>query len=347
MTQTTLPTVPALPTLLIVDDAPESIDVLRAVLGHEFRLRVALNGVKALEIVEAVNPDLILLDVMMPELDGYETCRRLKQKPRTANIPIIFLTTLSESDSQLKGLELGAVDYITKPFAAPLVRSRVRTHVSLHRHQMELVELVNERTRELMETRLEIIRRLGRAAEYKDNETGMHVLRMSHMTRLLARSCGMSEIQTELLFQASPMHDIGKIGIPDRILLKPGKLDADEWEMIKRHTTIGAEIIGEHPSELIVLARLVALRHHEKWDGSGYPGGLKGEDIPIEARIVALADVFDALLSVRPYKPAWSLDDTMKYVFAQRGQHFDPAVIDAFVQVLPDCLRLRETYKDE
>jgi putative two-component system response regulator len=338
---------PPLPTVLIVDDSPESIDVLRAVLGQEFRLRVALNGVKALEIADAVNPDLILLDVMMPELDGYETCRRLKQKASTAAIPIVFLTTLSETDSQLKGLELGAVDFIAKPFAASLVRTRVRTHVALHRHRMELTRLVQERTQELLETRLEIIRRLGRAAEYKDNETGMHVLRMSHMTRLLAKAYGLEEERAELLFQASPMHDIGKIGIPDRILLKPGKLDVDEFETIKRHTTIGAEIIGDHSSELIVLARTVALRHHEKWDGSGYPGGLKGETIPVEARLVALADVFDALLSVRPYKPSWSLDDTMKYIFAQRGQHFDPQVIDAFVQVLPDCLRLRETYKDE
>ncbi len=336
-----------LPTVLIVDDSPESIDVLRAVLGQEFRLRVALNGAKALEIAEAVSPDLILLDVMMPELDGYETCRRLKQKASTATIPVVFLTTLSETDSQLKGLELGAVDFIAKPFTASLVRSRVRTHVALYRHRMELARLVQERTQELLETRLEIIRRLGRAAEYKDNETGMHVLRMSHMTRLLADAYGLEEARAELLFQASPMHDVGKIGIPDKILLKPGKLDASEFDTIKRHTTIGAEIIGDHPSELIVLARMVALRHHEKWDGNGYPDGLKGTDIPVEARIVALADVFDALLSVRPYKPAWSLDDAMKYILAQRGQHFDPEVIDAFVQVLPDCLRLRETYKDD
>lgn len=337
---------PPLPTVMIVDDSPESIDVLRAVLGHEFRLRVALNGTKALEIAEAVNPDLILLDVMMPELDGYETCRRLKQNASTALIPVVFLTTLSETDSQLKGLDLGAVDFITKPFAAALVRSRVRSHVALYRHRVELTRLVEERTQELMETRYEIIRRLGRAAEYRDNETGMHVVRMSHMTRLLAHACGLDAKRTELLFQASPMHDVGKIGIPDRILLKPGKLDPDEFETIKRHTTIGAEIIGDHSSDLIVLARVVAMRHHEKWDGTGYPGGLKGTDIPIEARIVALADVFDALLSVRPYKPAWSLDDTMKYIFAQRGQHFDPQIMDAFVQVLPECLRVRETYKD-
>ena len=336
-----------LPTVLIVDDSPESIDVLRSVLGAEYRLRVALNGTKALEIAESVNPDLILLDVMMPELDGYETCRRLKLRPSTADVPVIFVTTLSETESQVKGLDIGAVDYITKPYTASLVQSRVRTHVALHRHNRALTELVEQRTHELLETRLEIIRRLGRAAEYRDNETGMHVLRMSHMTRLLAQAYGMPEGRTELLFQASPMHDVGKIGIPDHILLKPGKLTPDEWETIKRHTTIGAEIIGDHESDIIVLARVVALRHHERWDGTGYPSGLKGTDIPIEARIVALADVFDALLSVRPYKAAWSLDDALKHIFSQRALHFDPEVIDAFVQVLPDCLRVRETYRDD
>jgi putative two-component system response regulator len=337
---------PFLPTVLIVDDSPESIDVLRSVLGPEYRLRVALNGLKALEIAESVNPDLILLDVMMPQLDGYETCRRLKQRPSMANVPIIFVTTLAETDSQLKGLDLGAVDYITKPYTASLVRSRVRTHIALHRQSRALTELVAQRTCELLETRVEIIRCLGRAAEYRDNETGMHVMRMSHMTRLLARACGLDDARAELLFQASPMHDVGKIGIPDQILLKPGKLTPDEWETIKQHTVIGAEIIGDHTSDIIVMARIVALRHHERWDGGGYPGGLKGAEIPIGARIVALADVFDALLSVRPYKAAWTLDDTLKHIFSQRAQHFDPDVVDAFIQVLPDCLRVRETYRD-
>ncbi len=340
-------TQPALPTVLIVDDSPESIDVLRSVLGSEYRLRVAINGSRALEITESLSPDVILLDVMMPEMDGYETCRRLKLNANTASVPVIFVTTLSETDSQLKGLELGAVDYITKPYTASLVRSRVKTHVSLHRHNLALKGLVEQRTRELTETRLEIIRRLGRAAEYRDNETGMHIMRMSHMTRLLALGHGLSEGHAELLFQASPMHDVGKIGIPDQILLKPGKLSPEEWEIIKSHTTIGAEIIGDHGSELLVMARMVALRHHERWDGGGYPGGLKKTDIPVEARIVALTDVFDALLSVRPYKAAWTLDDALKYIFSQRAQHFDPDLVDSFVQVLPECLKVREAYRDD
>jgi putative two-component system response regulator len=334
------------PIVLIVDDSPESIDVLRGVLGSEYRVCVAINGMKALEIAPNVNPDIILLDVMMPDMDGYETCKRLKAISSLAQTPIIFVTTLGETDSQLRGLELGAVDYITKPFAASLVKSRVRTHVSLYRHCTQLQHMVLERTEELLDTRLEIIRRLGRAAEYRDNETGMHVMRMSHMTRLLAIAHGVDEAKAEVLFQASPMHDVGKIGTPDHILLKPGKLSDEEWVIIKKHTTIGAEIIGDHPSELMSTARDVALRHHERWDGGGYPGGLKGEEIPLEARIVAIADVFDALLSVRPYKPAWPIEKAMQYMRESSGSHFDPSLLGTFLAILPDCLEVRERYRD-
>jgi putative two-component system response regulator len=336
-----------LPTVLIVDDSPESIDVLRGVLGSEYRVFVAISGMKALEIAPVVNPDIILLDVMMPGMDGYETCKRLKAMPSLAQIPIMFVTTLGETDSQLRGLELGAVDYITKPYVASLVKSRVRTHVSLYHHCTRLQEMVQLSTTELLDTRLEIIRRLGRAAEYRDNETGMHVMRMSHMTRLLALAHGMNDQEAEILFQASPMHDVGKIGTPDHILMKPGKLNDEEWAIIRRHTVIGAEIIGNHPSDLMATARVVALRHHERWDGTGYPGGLKGEEIPLEARIVALADVFDALLSVRPYKPAWSLEKTMEYIRASKGKHFDPRLIEELLRILPDCLAVREQYRDD
>ncbi len=336
-----------LPIVLIVDDSPESIDVLREVLTPEYRVFVAINGAKAIEIAPNVKPDIILLDVMMPEIDGYETCKRLKALRETADVPIIFVTTLNETDSQLKGLELGAVDYITKPYAASLVRSRVRTQVSLYRHRTKLQEMVKQQTAELLDTRLEIIRRLGRAAEYRDNETGMHIMRMSHITHMLALAHGMHHDDAEVLFQASPMHDVGKIGIPDHILTKPGKLDDEEWEIIKRHTIIGAEIIGQHSSKLMTLAYIVALRHHERWDGLGYPDGLKGEEIPLEARITSLADVFDALLSVRPYKPAWSVENAIKYICESSGSHFDPNLVKDFVRILPDCLAVREQYKDE
>ncbi len=336
----------AKPVVLVVDDAPESIDVLRGVLGGDYQLKAAINGPTALEVAEHTQPDLILLDVMMPEMDGYEVCRRLKNNPSTARIPVVFVTTLSDAPSEERGLALGAVDYVAKPYVPSLVRSRVSTHVALHRHQRNLEALVEERTAELLATRLEVIRRLGRAAEYRDNETGMHVLRMSHISRLIALAAGLGDAAAELILLSSPMHDVVKIGVPDRILLKPGKLDAEEWEIMKRHTVIGAEIIGDHPSELMVAARSVALCHHERWDGAGYPNGLAGTAIPEPARIVAIADVFDALLSVRPYKAAWSLEETTQKIHSEQGKHFEPRLVEALFRVLPECLAVRERYKD-
>ena len=337
----------AKPVVLIVDDSPESIDILRGALGDLFQVKAAIRGRVALEIVMNDLPDLVLLDVMMPDLDGYEVCRQLKANPSTASIPVIFVTTLSHVGSEARGIELGAVDYITKPYVASLVRARVKTHVALHRNQRSLEEQVREHTRELRETRLEIIRRLGRAAEYRDNETGMHVMRMSHISGLLARRLGMNEAAAELLLQAAPMHDVGKIGIPDSILLKPGKLTPAEWEVMKQHTTIGAQIIGDHPSELMQMARIVALRHHERWDGSGYPDGLAAEAIPLAARIVAIADAFDALLSQRPYKSPWSLADTLALFQDQRGRQFDPAGVDALLSTVDECMAVRKRFSDD
>jgi putative two-component system response regulator len=332
--------------VLVVDDAAESIDVARGVLGAEFQVKAAISGAKALDVIAQNPPDLVLLDVMMPDMSGYEVCRRLKTNPRTAQIPVVFATTLSDADSEAEGLELGAVDYVTKPYVPALLRSRIRTHIALFKQQVGLEQLVEERTRELLETRLEIIRRLGRAAEYRDNETGMHVLRMSHISRTIALASGVSEQAAELLLQASPMHDIGKLGVPDRILLKPSKLDADEWEHMKRHTTIGAAIIGDHPSELMVVARRVALYHHERWDGSGYPEGLARDAIPLEARIVALADVFDALLSIRPYKRAWTVEETVRHYREQSGRHFEPRLVGALLSKLDECIAIRAQFAD-
>jgi putative two-component system response regulator len=334
------------PVVLVVDDAAESIDVARGVLSTEFQVKAAISGAKALDVIGNNPPDLILLDVMMPDMSGYEVCRCIKANPHTAQIPVVFATTLSDTESEAKGLELGAVDYVTKPYVPALLRSRVRTHIALFRQQVDLERLVEERTRELLDTRLEIIRRLGRAAEYRDNETGMHVLRMSHISRTIALASGMTLERAELLLQASPMHDIGKLGVPDRILLKPGKLDGDEWEMMKRHTTIGAAIIGDHPAELMFVARQVALYHHERWDGTGYPEGLAGEGIPLEARVVALADVFDALLSIRPYKRAWSVPEAVQYFEEQLGRHFEPRLVTALLENLDECLAIRVRYAD-
>ena len=264
-------------TVLVVDDTPENIDVLSGILRVDYKVKAALSGEKALRIAASdPRPDMVLLDVMMPNMDGYEVCRRLKANPATTQIPVIFVTAKIEVEDERRGLELGAVDYITKPISPPIVELRVRTQLALYDQRRELERMVRLRTEELSATRLEIIRRLGRAAEFKDNETGLHVIRMSHYARLMAASLHISDDWADLVFNASPMHDIGKIGIPDRILLKPGVLNEEERRVIRTHPQMGADIIGDHDAELLKLAKEIALTHHEKWDGSGYPCGLKG-----------------------------------------------------------------------
>ena len=334
-------------TVLVVDDTPGNIDILREILAPAYRVKVAANGARALEIAaQAEPPDLILLDIMMPGMDGYEVIRRLKANPATRGIPVLFITAKEAPEDEQKGFDLGCVDYITKPISAPSVRVRVRTHLALHDQNRELEAKVRERTRELQASRLEIIQRLGRAAEYRDNETGMHVIRMSHAGWITALELGMPAGEAELLLQASPMHDIGKIGIPDRVLLKPGKLDAEEWAIMRRHPEIGHGIIGSHPSALLQMAATVALSHHEKWDGTGYPNRLAGEAIPLVGRIVAVADVFDALTSVRPYKPAWPVEQAVAELKAQSGQHFEPRMVDAFLARLPDIQAATAAFRD-
>ncbi len=334
-------------TILLVDDVADNIDILNAILLPHYRTRVALNGEKALRIAGSANPpDLILLDIMMPGLNGYDVCQQLKANPDTRDIPVIFVTAMSEVEDEKRGLELGAVDYITKPVSPPIVLARVRTHLALYDQNRELARQVGERTAELFNTRQQIIRRLGRAAEFRDNETGNHIIRMSHFCRLIGAAAGLGEKSVEMLYHASPMHDVGKIGIPDHILLKQGKLDDEEWAIMRRHPEIGADIIGQHSDELLQTAWMIALCHHEKWDGSGYPAGLKGEEIPLMARIAALADVFDALTTVRPYKRGWSVEEAVSFIESQAGSHFDPALIEPFKRVLPDMLRIREEFSD-
>ncbi len=334
--------------ILVVDDTPENITLLSELLSKDYRIRVATSGEKALKIAYSDEPpDLILLDIMMPGMSGLETCRRLKANPDRRRIPVIFVTAMSSIEDEERGLELGAVDYITKPISPPIVKARVRTHLALYDQSRELERMVRQRTHELLTTRQQIIRRLGRAAEFKDNETGNHVLRMSHYARLIAEAHGLGEETANIIFNTAPMHDIGKIGIPDSILLKPGKLDAAEWKVMHQHPIMGAEIIGKHDNELLETARIIALSHHEKWDGSGYPQGLKGEDIPLEGRIVAIADVFDALVSVRPYKKAYPVEESLEMMRSEIGKHFDPKLMAAFEKALPEILRVREIYADE
>jgi len=266
------------PTVLVVDDTPENIHVLSGVLQDEYSVRVATSGERALTAARTdPQPDLILLDVKMPVMDGYEVCRRLKNDYQTQRIPVIFVTGMGEAEDEARGFELGAVDYIVKPVSPAIVRARVRTHIQLYDQKRHLLELVQQRTRELEDTRLQIIRRLGRAAEFKDDETGYHVIRMSHYCRMMALAVGMPDYRAEILFNAAPMHDVGKIGVPDSILEKAGPLTPDEWSIVKRHPVIGAGIIGRHNNELLEMARVIALTHHERWDGSGYPRALRGE----------------------------------------------------------------------
>ena len=333
-------------TVLVVDDVAENITVLAGILRGFHRVIFASSGAAALDLVRQQSVDLILLDVMMPEMSGHEVCRRLKADILTREIPVIFVTTLGEAADEASGLELGAVDYIHKPCHAAIVRLRVQVHIERHNQKLALESRVRERTRELEDTRREIVRRLGRAAEYRDNETGMHVVRMSKTSQLLARATGVSEMQADLLLNAATMHDIGKIGIPDRVLLKPGCLDGEEWELMKTHARVGAEIIGNHDSELLKMARTVALTHHEKWDGSGYPQGLAGEAIPLEGRIVAIADVFDALTSERPYKGAWSTAAAVEYMRQQKRVSFDPRLLDLFLARIPEFEQIRTQFAD-
>lgn len=334
-------------TLLLVDDSPDLIDVLGEILRPVYRVKFATNGQDALALARKEPPSLILLDVMMPGMNGHELCRRLKSDLRTQDIPVIFITASHADYDEQLGLELGAVDYIHKPLNPALVLQRVRIHLELHNQNLVLEERVRERTRQLEETRLEIVRRLSQVGEYRDNETATHVIRMSHTARLLALAAGVPPPRAELLLQAAPLHDIGKIGIPDRILLKPGPLDPDEWEIMKSHTVIGAEIIGHHEAPLLRMARTVALSHHEKWDGTGYPCGLAGEAIPLEGRLVALADVYDALVAERPYKQAWSPDEAYAWIAAQAGSHFDPHLASLLSELRPEIGEVYATYTDD
>jgi putative two-component system response regulator len=334
-------------TILVVDDIPDNITILDTILKTDYTVKIATSGKTALHIAQTpFPPDLILLDIMMPGLDGYEVLRRLKANPQTASIPVIFVSAKDREDDEERGLELGAVDYITKPFSPPVVRARLKAQLSLRDQSRYLEMKIRERTAELEETRLEIIRKLGRAAEYKDNETGMHVLRMSSYAYRVALNAGLGEEEADLILHTAPMHDIGKLGVPDNILLKPGPLNDQEWVIMRNHTLIGSTIIGEHASTLMQRARIAALTHHERWNGTGYPYQLKGEEIPIHGRIIAIADVFDALTSKRPYKEPWPIDKALDLIKEQRGEHFDPAIVDAFLLSIEPILAIKERYAD-
>lgn len=341
-------------TILLVDDSPEILDVLKLILKPHYAIKVATRGELALKLASSGSGiDLILLDVMLPDLDGYEVCRLLKADERTRQIPVIFVTARSDPTDEARGFAIGAEDYVVKPVSAPVVLARVATHLALSDRSRLLEQLVRQRTvqleqrtRELEETRLQILRRLGRATEFRDNETGMHVLRMSQYVNLLARRIGLGKNEVETLDHAALMHDIGKIGIPDHILRKPDNLTHEEYEVVKTHCQIGADIIGLHESPLLGTCRTVALTHHERWDGQGYPNHLAGTDIPLAGRLTAVADIFDALTSDRPYKQAWEIDRALEEIAAQRGHALDPVLGTAFLELRPELERVITSYPD-
>jgi putative two-component system response regulator len=326
-----------------------NLNLMRQILKDGYDLAFAKSGPDALQALRLKAADLILLDVMMPGMDGYQVCSALKADPRTRAIPVIFCTALNDSLDEVKGFELGAVDYITKPVRPLVVKARVSTQMALYDQNRSFESQVRTASKEIIDSRLHALQMLGRAAEYKDNETGLHVVRMSHYAELLARADGWPDDECELIKHAAPMHDIGKIGIADHILMKPGPLTAAEYAEIKRHPEIGARIIGEfsHESRLFELASSIALTHHEKWDGTGYPNGLRGDAIPLHGRIVALADVFDALTSRRPYKQPWSLEKTTAFLQAQAGQHFDPRLVQLLLSQMSAVTRIMARWGEQ
>lgn len=328
-------------TILVVDDVPENLDIIKGIFQSEYTLRLTINGRLALKIARELRPDLILLDIMMPDMNGYEVCKELKLDRTTRDIPVIFLTAMTEERNEAEGLALGAVDYVAKPFSPELVKSRVKNHLELKRHRDNLEVLVEQRTRELEQSQSAAIFMLGEAGHYNDTDTGAHIWRMAAYCAAIAKLAGWGEKEVQLLEQAAPMHDTGKIGIPDAILKKPGKLDQQEWQTMRTHSALGYKILAKSDTPLFTLAAEVALSHHEKWDGSGYPRGLQGEDIPLSARIVAIADVFDALTMKRPYKEAWPLDRAFSEIERGAGNHFDPDLAGKFIAAQEEITEIK------
>jgi len=356
------------PTVLVVDDTPDNLSLMSSLLKDDYKVKVANGGEKALKIAQSDSPpDLILLDIMMPGIDGYEVCQRLKADPATSEIPVIFLTARAEVDDERRGLEMGAVDYITKPISPPIVLARVHTHLTLKasadflRDKADFLELeVAKRTREVSAIQDVTILAMASLAETRDSDTGNHIRRTQFYVKALADqlkthprfSRYLTETTIAMLFKSAPLHDIGKVGIPDRILLKPGRFTPDEFEIMKTHTTLGRDAIEHAERSLgtevafLCMAKEIALSHQEKWDGSGYPEGLSGDDIPISARLMAVADVYDALISRRVYKEGMPHEKACGIMIEGRGTHFDPDVLDAFVAIHEEFRAIAAKFAD-
>lgn len=358
-------------TILVVDDTPDNLALMSNLLKIDYKVKIANSGEKALRIAASNSPpDLILLDIMMPDMDGYEVCQELKRKPATMSIPVIFLTAKNEVEDEKKGLELGAVDYITKPISPPIVLARVKNHLALRamdqflRDKNEFLEIeVAKRIKEVIALQDVTILAMASLAETRDSDTGNHIRRTQFYVKALAEKLRdhprfawfLTDANINLLFKSAPLHDIGKVGIPDRILLKPGRFEADEFEIMKTHTTLGRDAI-EHAEkalgisvDFLIFAKSIALSHQEKWNGSGYPQGLTGDDIPIAARLMALADVYDALISRRVYKEGMPHEKAVQIMINGRGTHFDPDMFDAFLDIQEEfrSIALRFTDSDD
>jgi putative two-component system response regulator len=321
-----------IPTILVVDDEPANLAIMRDILEDGYKLAFARNAAETLAAVVKHRPALVLLDIGLPDMDGYELCRKIKRIDAKHAVPIIFVTAYRDSAHEAAGFDAGAVDYITKPVSPPIVRARVQTHLSL------------VRSTALARSYRDAILMLGHAGHYNDTDTGAHIWRMAAYARALARAFGWDADSCERLELAAPMHDTGKIGIPHAILRKPGPLDEQEWVIMKTHAQMGYDILSKSDAPVFQLAAEIALCHHEKWDGSGYPGGLKGTQIPESARIVALADVFDALSMKRPYKEPWAIEKITEHIQAGAGAHFDPQLVSVFSEILPQLLEIQEKW---
>jgi len=341
--------------LMIVDDEETNIVLLKRLLEIEGYSHVEgyRNPQDALLSYVSHQPDLVILDLQMAEIDGFSFLEQTKQADPARMVPILVLTASTSRDIKIRTLKEGARDFLPKPFDPPEAMARIKNLLEIRFLNKDLQgkneileEKVKARTQDLHDSRLEIIQRLSRAAEYRDNETGRHIIRMSRFCEVLARAAGFSNTFCEEILAASPMHDIGKIGIPDSVLLKPGKLNEEEWAVMKTHTQIGADILAGNAFPLLTMGATIALTHHERWDGSGYPNGLKGESIPHEGRIASICDVFDALRSERPYKAAWPLDKALDEIRKQSGVQFDPDLVHYFFKVLPQIIEISERYSD-
>lgn len=341
--------------ILVVDDNPANLTLATRLLeqGGYTDVQGETDPRKVYDMVVERPVDLLLLDIRMPHMDGYQLCEQLRPLFDGDYLPVLMMTAQTDQQTRRRALEIGIRDFLNKPFISWEFLHRVRNvlevrllYKKIRSNQDALTEEVRARTRELHETRIEIIRRLVTAGELRDNDTGLHVVRMSWYSRHLAQAYGLPMDVCEQILEAAPMHDVGKIGIPDAILLKPGRLTPQEWDVMKTHTTIGAKILSGSGFDLLRLAEEIALTHHERWDGAGYPHGLAGDQIPLAGRIVAIADVFDAVTSARPYKTAWSVEEARQMILDGAGAHFDPVLAHLFIEQLPHIVELKERFKD-